>query len=368
MTESSFDAVRDWAFVTSLLPEDWREQAFVQHALWRRRKIVDAAALLRVLLVHVGHGLSLRETAVRCREAGLAEVSDVAILHRLRVSGPWVGYLCAHLAAALRGREPALPLPLAGRRLLAVDATTVREPGPRGRCWRLHYVMDLQRTRCEQCAITTAHGAEQLSRFRFRQGDLVFADRGYSRASDVAHVRRAKAHVVMRFKNDSMSLRHADGEPFDPLVELRQLSPTAIGDYPVQLQWGEELLAGRLCAVRKSPAAIAREQRKIRDRRRRKGTAHGRAETMEMATYFVVFTTASADGATAAQILSWYGWRWQIEITFKRMKGLFNLGHLPKHDPQSVEAWLQLKLLLALLVDTLRRHADALSPWGYPLR
>ena len=52
---------------------------------------------------------------------------------------------------------------------------------------------------------------------------------------------------------------------------------------------------------------------------------------------------------------------------FKRFKQLADLGHLPKHDDESAQAWLYGKLLVALLVEKLIGHATAISPWGYHL-
>ena len=67
------------------------------------------------------------------------------------------------------------------------------------------------------------------------------------------------------------------------------------------------------------------------------------------------------------EVLEWYRTRWQVELVFKRFKSLAQLGHLPKHDDESAKAWLYGKLLVALLVEKLIRHATAISPWGYDL-
>lgn len=60
-----------------------------------------------------------------------------------------------------------------------------------------------------------------------------------------------------------------------------------------------------------------------------------------------------------------YRARWQIELVFKQLKSLAGLGHLKKHDPDAARAWLQGKLLVALLIDALRVASEAFSPWGY---
>ena len=46
--------------------------------------------LLRMLLIHLGCGHSLRETVVCARQANLADLSGVALLKRLRKSKDWL--------------------------------------------------------------------------------------------------------------------------------------------------------------------------------------------------------------------------------------------------------------------------------------
>jgi Transposase DDE domain len=60
--------------------------------------------------------------------------------------------------------------------------------------------------------------------------------------------------------------------------------------------------------------------------------------------------------------------RWQIELVFKRLKSLAQLGHVPKYDDRSSRAWVYGKLLVALLTQKLIRIGRTISPWGYPSR
>ena len=59
--------------------------------------------------------------------------------------------------------------------------------------------------------------------------------------------------------------------------------------------------------------------------------------------------------------------RWQIELAFKRLKSLAQLGHVPKHDNRSSRAWLYGKLLVTLLAQKLIRIGRDISRSGYPL-
>ena len=72
--------------MTSLLPAGWEEMARQSGAFERLREFSSPGLLLRTLLLHVARGYSLRETAVRAKLALWADVSDVALLKRLRKS------------------------------------------------------------------------------------------------------------------------------------------------------------------------------------------------------------------------------------------------------------------------------------------
>src|SRR5260370_30985689 len=84
------EAEENWWTVYSLSPPQWRELARDSGAVGRLRGFSSAEALLRTLLLHIANGFSLRETAVQAKLAHLANVSDVALLKRLRNSEEWL--------------------------------------------------------------------------------------------------------------------------------------------------------------------------------------------------------------------------------------------------------------------------------------
>ena len=111
----------DWDVLMSFLPHRWRDLASETGALKGLRKDKSVENLLRTLLIHLGCGHSLRETVVRARKAHLAELSDVALLKRLRKSKEWLRALCVELfreqGVAVSGES--------GFQVRAFDATTV---------------------------------------------------------------------------------------------------------------------------------------------------------------------------------------------------------------------------------------------------
>ena len=355
----------DWEILLSLLPSKWREMARETSALKGLRKNKGEAEFLRTLLLHAGCGFSLRETVMRAREAKLAQLSDVALLKRLRKSEPWLQGLCVELL-----REEAwLTARVDGLSLRLVDSTLVQEPGATGSAWRLHYSLRWPQLTCDHFRLTPARGegnGETLRQVPVAAGEHLLADRGYSNYASVQHVAAHGAWVTVRLNPHAVRLLQSDGQLFDLQRKVRGLTkPMAIGCWPVHLTSarGQSPVAGRLCALRKSQAAIARNLAKLKARASRNDNQL-QAETLLYAEYVMVFTTAP-QAYKPGNILEIYRLRWQIELVFKRFKQLAQLGHLPKHDETSAKAWLYGKLLVALLTERLIEEAESFSPWGY---
>ena len=122
---------RDFEFLLGFLPEGWEGKAKQLGALRRRRKVPDARVLLRVLLIHLAEGCSLRETAVRARLGGIIDLSDVTIKNRLECAGEWFRWMGTELMSAwvTRQSQGVFAGPWQVR---VVDGTQVKEPGPTG--------------------------------------------------------------------------------------------------------------------------------------------------------------------------------------------------------------------------------------------
>ena len=356
----------DWDVVRGFLPDGWQELGLETGALKGLRKNKSAESSLRVLLLHLGCGHSLRETAVRARDAGLADLSGVALFKRLKKSASWLQALCVALF-----EEQGLAVPCGGFQVRALDATTVKEPGKTGSLWRLHYSVCLPSLACDYLKVTATKGVgtgESLTCFPIREGDHVLADRGYSTASGIHHVASSGGFVTVRVNTGALSFRTATGQPFDLLAAVASLKRArAVGSWSVgTVAKDGTTVRGRVCAIRKTRQAITMAHRKIEREAARTGQ-RVQPRTLAFARYVIVFTTFPEATSTARQVLDWYRARWQVELVFKRFKSLAQLGHLPKYDDDSARAWLYGKLLVALLVEKLVRHASALSPWGYDL-
>ena len=357
----------DWKLLLSFLPDNWRDLAVSTGALKGLRKDKSPENLLRVLLIHLGCGHSLRETALRARKAQLAELSSVALWKRLKKSRDWLRALCIEL---FRERGVALAAG-GGFQVRAIDGTTVKEPGRSGSLWRIHYSVRLPSLACDFFQLTETEGpgtGESLRQFPIREGDCLLADRGYSTANGIGYVAQAGGLVTVRVNTGALSFQTPEGRPFPLLRKVRQLkSAGAVRAWEAVVAAPQGLLVpGRVCAIRKTEEAIRIAREGILKQARKKGR-QVQPRTLEFARFVIVFTTLPARDFPGAEVLQWYRLRWQVELVFKRFKSLAQLGHLPKHDDRSAEAWLYGKLLVALLVEKLIGHALAVSPWGYDL-
>jgi len=356
----------DWTIMRRWLPEDLQQRARTHGFARRTTGLQDAELWLRLILMHVSGGLSLEQTVLRAVELGWVDrLSAVALFKRLRKAQPWLGDLTAHLLQEQRQRlgQKAWSAPWQVR---LVDASDIQEPGRTGTAWRLHYALRLPQMVCDHFELTDVTGGEKLGRFGFAPGELIVADRGYSHRAGVAQVLRQGAEVLVRWNPSAFPLEGRAGGVFDALRWLRSLPARGARHKTVWFTHQGERFALRLCAVRKSRVAAQRAQHKLR-RKSRERHHEVQEDNLLYAQYVMVLCSVPAGRLKAAETLELYRGRWQVELAFKRLKSLLEAGHVPKTDESSARAWMQAKVLTALLLERTLWEGEFLSPWGYEL-
>jgi len=354
----------DFDYLVTFLPAGWQSKAKELGALKRCRKIPNAETLLRVLLLHLAEGCSLRETSTRLARGGIANVSDVAIMDRLRSAGAWFRWMSLELMRTWVDKQPDTVFGTRTR-IRLVDGTRVKEPGPTGSSWCIHYSVELPTLACCNVTIQDKHGnGETFKKFEILPKDLMIGDRAYGTPPSIGHVIDNGGNVLVRFAWNLLPLWLDENKRFDLLDHLRTLRGTQAGDWNVIIKNGSQRYEGRVCAIKKSRQATDVARKKIR----RASQKHGietQTETFETAGYVMVFTSVPREDMGPTAALNMYRGRWQIELVFKRLKSLLEFGHLKKTDHVSIEAWLHGKLLVAFLIEALLREGEAFSPWGY---
>jgi uncharacterized protein YegP (UPF0339 family) len=354
----------EWEILREWFPEDLDDRAKRCQFMQRKRALESSEDWLRLILMHVAGGLSLEQTALRARQLGLAEISGVALFKRLRQAEAWLGDICQHLMAEQQRRLGRCGWP-SEYRVRAIDATDVQEPGETGTYWRVHYSIRLPELVCDHYELTNDKAGEKLGRFEFAKNQLILADRGYSHRAGAAKVLDAGAALLLRWNPAVFPVEASGGGPFDLLVHLRGLPRRGAGEWKVRFKHAGKTYALRLCAIRKNRVAAERARRKTLRKAQQNGTT-AQPWSLELSGYVLVLTSLPAT-YSASQVLQLYRCRWQIELAFKRLKSLLGMGHVPKSDDQSARAWMQAKILTALLIDRLLIEAKIFSPWGYHL-
>jgi hypothetical protein len=352
----------DWGILAGWLPEDINDHARTSGFLRRARGMQDASRWLRLILMHVAGGLSLKQTVVRARELGLASVSSVALFKRLRTAESWLQRLTSHLLSEQRRQLKLRSWPWKGS-LRAIDATDVQEPGSTGSNWRVHYSLRLPEMVCDHYELTDAKGGEKLGRFTFHPNELVLVDRGYSHRAGVAHVLDAQAHVALRWNPALFPLRSADGKAFAVWPRVRSLRVGQEAEWRVFFDFSGRSYSMRLCARRKGRLAAERARDKALRKAQKNGTQPDPV-SLKLAEYILVITSVPQETMRTSAVLELYRCRWQVELAFKRLKTLLAMGHVPISEDASARGWMQAKILTALLIERTIMEARLFSPWG----
>jgi hypothetical protein len=329
--------------------EELEASAKASGALLRRREIKNAEDLLRLALAYGPCGKSLRETAAWAQTTGMGELSDVAVLKRLRGCAKWLEGLVGNLLARRLGRVGLT----GGRPVRLVDSTTISERGSDRADWRLHCCYDPRIGRCVDCELTTVKVGEHLRRVKVAPGEIWLGDRNYAKGDGLHHVMQAGGDFVVRISWNSLSLRTRQGQPFGLAGRLAQLGKAERAEWRAVAHTADGKTVPVRILVRRKPAdAIKREIKRITEKAARRGRTRrsGKPDKRSLvaARYTIVATSLDEP---ANQVFDLYALRWQIEIAFKRLKSLLHIDRLEAKDPDLVRTWILAHIMAALLIE-----------------
>lgn len=350
----------EWPRVVAALggEEALRKSALKYGAFVRAREIKSPEDLLRLCLAYGPGGHSLRSSAATAAALGIADVSDVAILGRVRQSAEWLKHLCEE---RLKLAMAATPL-VTARPVRIVDGSRLNGPG--GRVWRLHLAYDVASSCLVDAKITTTKDGEKLDRLAIVPGEIRIADRGYPQPDGIANTLAAGADLVVRLTWNSLQLTDKQGKALDWLRLFEEASGRGTLDMPVRLHKARgrfDPISLRLIVVKKPADAAAAAVAKAK-RASSKDQHDIDPRTLAAAEHVILLTSLKPDDFSAEQVSSLYRLRWQIEIAIKRLKSILHIDQLPAKAPDLAQAWLYAHLLFALLVQDKIVETDALSP------
>ena len=347
-----------WQTIAAHLPDDCERLAKEHKVLevqYGEAKITTAAELLRLILLHAGAGMPLRQTVAMVAQGGGPDVSHVTLHKKMRLAAPWlkavVGRLCAMSAEA----EPAR---WAGYELAVVDGSSFCGPGADGTDARVHLQLRLSDLAILSASVEDRTVGETFKRFAWNKGQLALGDRGYANPPGVVSVVEQGADVLVRVNRSALPMYSLDGERVELMPWLQSLKGYAPRERAVFVRSGSAEVRGRLIACRLTEA----QTEKARAWLRREHGSKVSATDLEAARYVVLFTTVATQRMSIAMCLELYRLRWQVELAFKRWKSLCHFDQLPNHRDDTILTWLYAKLLLAILLQRMVAGASALFP------
>lgn len=338
------------------LPKDYEEECYRQGAIRRKRGVANAADLMMLSMFHLQNGCSLLEISEVARITKLGKMSDVAFMKRFEKCGNWFKKINEDLASECLV-EYQKPEWLKDKSVVAIDASDVVEKGSTGRTYRLHFALDIYKMASVEHKITDVKTGESICNFNVNSNQLIVADRGYSTIRGIEHCIKNNADYIIRLRKNSFTVRTKDAEKIDLLSIFSALKHGECADlcaFATNLH-GKKIPI-RICAMRKTKEAIEDTRKKLK-RKESKNQCKISDETKSFNEYIVVVTNVD-ETVSANEILELYRLRWQVEIYFKRLKSIMDFGELPKRRPDSVIAWLNGKLMVALLIEIMIAKAS----------
>jgi hypothetical protein len=295
---------------------------------------------------------------------GIATLSDVALLKRLRGAADWFGALAAHLLA---GRAAVALDEVGERPLRLIDGTALRAPGSRGTDWRLHVLYDPRRQRMTALELTDGRGAERLERFPVVPDEIRIGDCGFGgRPDGIRVLAESVGDYLVRVNWRGLHWQDPAGGRFGILTFLRTMGSEDIAQTVVLVgrargkrSWTP--VPARLIAVRLPPDQAEAARKRARKASRKNGQRI-LSETVEAAGFVLLLTSLDAHDYPPARVAALYRLRWQVELAFKRLKSLLHFDALRAHDPDLARSWLYTHLIAALLIDDMANQVPDSPP------
>ena len=347
------------------LPDGYEDASRETGAMRRSGRVIrEPSDLMWLVLTHLSQGLTLTNMSALSEASGLGRLSDVAFMKRLINCDSWFKWILQRLCSSSVA-DCLKPKGLDGYRVLAVDASDVNSGVSKfSKSWHLHYALDIFTLSSHEFKITDDKTGETLANFTAAKGDLFLGDRIYATKRGISHCISNEADFILRLRHNAFPMHSGDGEKMDLLGRLRNAKANEAVDIPVAVDlsgYGLGMVGMRVCAIRKSEEDIEKTMKKM-DKKDSKNRGVASADARRFNEYVAVVTSLPGS-VSAEEVLAAYRYRWQVELCFKRLKSLLGTGEVPKKRAECMEAWLNGKMILAVLFEVLLSKLD-FSPLG----
>jgi len=334
-----------------ILPEEYANKCRELVNIKRWRGIKTPEDLMQLCLFHLHNGCTLVEISQIAKSAHIAEISDVAFMERFALCGEWFKAICAELTPGLVANYTK-PAYLENYRAIAFDASDVKEKGRTGQTYRLHYGIDIFTLSAVSYNITDEKTGEKMDNFSLTKGDIAVADRVYGTINGINYCLKNSADFIFRLRTNCFSIYGENGDKINILSEFAHLDYEQSAEISAFVHKADGLVIPvRICVRKKDKEACEKSEKRLRRRASRRQQVL--SENTEKFNEYIVLVTSLPSDISTIEILNTYRYRWQIENYFKRLKSIMDFGDLPKKRKESSLAWLNGKLMVALLIELL---------------
>jgi hypothetical protein len=336
-----------------LLPEGWEAKAKELGAFKRARKIKTPEELLRLVLLYLTEGESFAGTSALVQLSREASLTKMAVFKRIQNCCDWLKWICEHIYRQ-SGLLLEKPQWLEGRNALLVDGSEDVRCGEEKQYFMLHYSLELFTLSEREFVLTDMKTGEKLVNFNdIRPGDIVLGDRIYCTLPGIAYLKSRQADYALRMRAGCFTIYDGNGEKIDLLEQFAGLQEGEAGEITARCIINGRYEPVRICALRKDTGSERSGLKRLKKENQRKRGGKLVSELQKGYNKYIIVITSLGNGVSAAQILELYRARWQIEITFKRLKTIFKYNEMPARLSENIRTWFYGKLLLAALCETL---------------
>ena len=330
-----------------LLPEGYQQACYETKAIERKRTVQTPEELLVMCLYYI-YGSSLMETSQLAKMNGTGKMSDVAFMKRFTKSNGWFQWITKNIKPGdmCHYQKPGI---LQEYNVTATDASDVYTKGAVKQAWHLHYALDLFSLNCQQYKITDEKTGETLKNFKIRKNDLILADRAYATITGMEYCLENDGDFILRIRNKAFHLYHAQGRQvlLTDWLEILDGGASCAMFYYRDSQKNYKPV--RICALPKTEEEIKKEEKRLKRKESRKQIKI--SDDTKFSHRYMFVATSLPETFTAEDILSIYRLRWQVEMVFKRYKSILGAGSVPVKTKEATEAWINGKMMLALLIE-----------------
>jgi len=340
-----------WSLLVKYLPHNFEILQSLDSFLVRRRNLTDIESFLRMCLIYALTDMPMQNTCVWAKEIDLMHMSPPAFFKRFCKAYNYMSQLLKEMLNEPLSNNSMIKN---GINIKIIDATCIQGPGAKGTDFRLHTAIRADSTgyrwMIDDIHLTDEKIGETFRHFDLKPNDLVIGDRGYGNAKGVCHLTQYHANVLVRINPSGIRICNNDKQVIKLNKFEQEVRKTGCLALDYLLPIPPEKKSKRQKSWKLKDASAWLKVRIV-------GCRNNKGEVTWL------LTTVPRQIIDDKTIAALYRIRWQIEIEFKKLKSLANLGKLPSPNKgPSAKSWIVARLLGILLVERINEAANLACP------